>query len=88
MKDSFKNRNLKLKIKTEFIKIPVNIDYKKITGLLTETQIKLSKIRPETLGQASRIPGITPADLSILGIYISKYGHVKVSRETMEVAYE
>ena len=55
---------------------------------MTETQIKLSKIRPETLGQASRIPGITPADLSILGIYISKYGHVKVSRETMEVAYE
>jgi tRNA uridine 5-carboxymethylaminomethyl modification enzyme len=74
--------------KIENLKIPDTIDYSKVQGLLTETQIKLGKILPGTLGQASRVSGVTPADISILAIYISKYGHVKVSRETMEVAYE
>lgn len=52
-------------------KIPENIDYYKIKALSNETKEKLSKIRPLTLGQASRIPGIRPPDITILHIYIS-----------------
>lgn len=62
--------------------IPINIDYEKITGLLNESKNKLIKIKPETLGQASRVPGVTPADISIIAIYITKT-ESKVSRETM-----
>ncbi len=40
-------------------------------------------IKPSTLGQASRIPGVTPADISIITLYITKFRHLKVSRETM-----
>jgi tRNA uridine 5-carboxymethylaminomethyl modification enzyme len=60
------------------------MDYSQISGLLTESKIKLIKIRPQTLGQASRIPGVTPSDISVLLIHLSKYRHVNVSRETME----
>jgi tRNA uridine 5-carboxymethylaminomethyl modification enzyme len=52
--------------------IPEHINYEKINGLLTETKQKLSNIRPRSLGQASRIPGVTPADISILMVYIIK----------------
>lgn len=70
--------------KYESVYIPENMDYSQISGLLTESKIKLIKIRPQTLGQASRIPGVTPSDISVLLIHLSKYRHVNVSRETME----
>lgn len=76
-----KNEIEKLK-KFEKTKIPENIDYEKITGLLSESKNKLKIIKPETLGQASRVPGVTPADISILAIHISKNEN-EVSRETM-----
>lgn len=69
--------------KIEKTKIPENLDYEKITGLLTESKNKMQYIKPETLGQASRIPGVTPADISLMAIYISKIEKNKVSRETM-----
>ena len=50
--------------------IKKDIDYFKINGITFEAREKLSKIRPETLGQASRIAGISPADLSVLMIYL------------------
>lgn len=50
----------------ECIRIPCEIDYKKISNLSSEVQEKLSAIRPLTLAQASRIPGVTPAAISIL----------------------
>lgn len=53
-------------------RIPANIDYEKIDGLATEGRQKLEKIRPETLGQASRISGVNPADIAILSVYIRK----------------
>jgi tRNA uridine 5-carboxymethylaminomethyl modification enzyme len=52
--------------------IPDNIDYHSITGLKTEAKTRLSSIRPSTIGQASRISGVTPADLSLLSIWLSK----------------
>ncbi|MBC7333060.1 MAG: tRNA uridine-5-carboxymethylaminomethyl(34) synthesis enzyme MnmG [Actinobacteria bacterium] len=50
--------------------IPRDIDYFSIKGLTYEAQEKLSKVRPDTLGQASRIAGISPADVSILLVYL------------------
>jgi tRNA uridine 5-carboxymethylaminomethyl modification enzyme len=48
------------------------VDYFKIKGIAFEAQEKLSRIRPETLGQASRIAGISPADISVLMIYLKQ----------------
>ena len=56
----------------EDFKIPVNFDYLSITALSNEGRQKLHKIRPETLGQASRISGVSPADLSILTVYLGR----------------
>lgn len=56
--------------KQEDIKIPVKIDYDTIKGISTEGREKLKKTQPITLGQASRINGVTPSDISILSIYI------------------
>lgn len=50
--------------------LPDWIDYGKIRGLATEAKEKLAKIRPRTVGQASRVSGVTPADVSILLVYL------------------
>lgn len=52
--------------------IPSDIDYKDVTGLRIEARQKLEKIRPINIGQASRISGVNPADISVLLIYLSK----------------
>lgn len=54
--------------KLESTRIPVELDYANVKSLTTEVREKLSQIRPDTLGQASRIPGVTPAAISILAI--------------------
>lgn len=56
----------------ESFKIPTRFDYLSITALSNEGRQKLNKIRPETLGQASRISGVSPADLSILTVYLGR----------------
>ncbi|MEQ1862831.1 MAG: tRNA uridine-5-carboxymethylaminomethyl(34) synthesis enzyme MnmG [Chthoniobacteraceae bacterium] len=53
-------------------RIPVGLDYGAIRGLRVETRQKLEAVRPETLGQASRISGVTPADVAILSIVLEK----------------
>jgi len=53
-------------------KIPGGLDYDKIAGLRSETRQKLSSLRPTSLGQAARISGITPADLSIIHIWLTR----------------
>ena len=60
--------------KLEEKKIPENIDYRKILGLRLEAAEKLEKIRPESIGRASRISGVNPADISVLLIYLSSGG--------------
>jgi len=60
--------------KLEGVVIPPELDYNKIAGLSHEVREKLLTIRPYTLGQTSRISGITPAALSILIIYLKKLG--------------
>ena len=58
--------------KMEHKKIPQDIDYEEVNGLKNEARQLLVQIRPSTIGQASRISGITPADLSLLSIWIEK----------------
>jgi tRNA uridine 5-carboxymethylaminomethyl modification enzyme len=58
--------------KIEAKRIPDSFDFHSIPGLLLEAREKLHRIRPRSLGQASRIPGVTPSDLSILMIYLKK----------------
>jgi tRNA uridine 5-carboxymethylaminomethyl modification enzyme len=56
----------------ENYKIPTKFDYLAITALSSEGKQKLTKIRPDTLGQASRISGVSPADLSIITVYLGR----------------
>ena len=58
--------------KMENAQLPVHIDYSKISGLSREVCEKLSRVRPQSIGQASRIPGITPAAISLLSFYVKK----------------
>ena len=51
--------------------LPEQVDYKGITGLRKEAQEKLGKIRPRSLGQASRISGVSPADISVLIVWLN-----------------
>jgi tRNA uridine 5-carboxymethylaminomethyl modification enzyme len=68
-KQSEQNRAIS---RRDFQKIPDGIDFSTISGLRSETRQKLSAIRPTSLGQAARISGITPADLSIISIWLNK----------------
>ena len=56
--------------KSEQHSIPEWFDYRSVSGLSREMQEKLIKIRPGTIGQASRIPGVTPAAVSLVHVYI------------------
>ena len=58
--------------KLENKKLPVDLDYKSIEGLRLEAIQKLDSIRPLSLGQASRISGVSPADIAVLMIYLKQ----------------
>lgn len=62
-------------IKLETKKIPDNIDYHDVYSLRKEAEQKLSEIRPASVGQASRISGVSPADISVLLVYLEKGEH-------------
>ena len=54
----------------ENMSIPMKLDYSKLQSLSSEGKLKLSKVRPETIGQASRISGVSPSDIAVLMIYL------------------
>lgn len=58
----------------ENLKLPTELDYMEVRGLSVEVRQKLNKHRPETLGQASRISGVTPAAISLLLVHLKKGG--------------
>ncbi len=60
--------------KAEGHTIPHWFDYANVSGLSREIQEKLLRVRPQTIGQASRIPGVTPAALSLIHVYIQIQG--------------
>ena len=58
--------------KLEKKKLPDNFDYTELKGLRLEAQEKLNKIKPLNIGQASRISGVSPADINVLLIWLSQ----------------
>ncbi|HSD74044.1 MAG TPA: tRNA uridine-5-carboxymethylaminomethyl(34) synthesis enzyme MnmG [Steroidobacteraceae bacterium] len=60
--------------RNEEMVLPENLDYAQVRGLSTEARQRLSEVRPSTLGQAARVPGITPAAVSLLLIHLKKRG--------------
>ena len=55
---------------TETLPVPDDFDYRPLEGLTYEAKDKLSRSRPATLGQASRVPGVSPADISVLLVHL------------------
>ena len=68
----------------EGLRLPAELDYMQVTALSIEARQKLAKHRPETLGQASRISGITPATISLLLIHLKKGGFKGFRAPTQE----
>ena len=56
----------------EETKLPADFDYGQVRGLSTEVSQKLARVRPATIGQAARVPGVTPAAVSLLLVYLKK----------------
>jgi tRNA uridine 5-carboxymethylaminomethyl modification enzyme len=67
----------------EALKIPINFDYGTVAGLSNEIKGRLTSIRPENLGQASRIQGVTPAAIANLMIFIKNKHHKKSPEQTV-----
>lgn len=65
--------------------IPDSMDYKAIPGLRTEARLKLDSIRPNTLGQASRISGVSPADISIVMVWMRRSAISKQAKDDCSV---
>ncbi len=65
--------------KMESDKIPDSFDYTVINGLKTEAKLKFIHFRPQSLGQAGRIEGVTPGDIAVLSIYLSRYNRSQLA---------
>jgi len=64
------NASIQKNKKLNLVKLPLFLDYLSMVGLSREASEKLSSIKPETLGQASRISGVSPSDISVLTVYL------------------
>jgi tRNA uridine 5-carboxymethylaminomethyl modification enzyme len=72
----------------EHRRIPPAFDYASVPGLSAEVVQRLSQIRPETLGQAMRVPGVTPAAIAVLWTYVSRYSVAWPSEKSLPNALE
>ena len=59
-------------LRLENIKIPEDFDFSKVSSLSMECRIKLARYKPRTIAQASRISGVSPADISVLLVYFGR----------------
>jgi tRNA uridine 5-carboxymethylaminomethyl modification enzyme len=66
----------------EELRLPRNLDYARIGGLSTEIRLKLQQIMPETIGAASRIPGVTPAAVTALLGHIRSHRHQAINQKS------
>ena len=66
------NEEIERQLRNEELRLPENIDYGDVSGLSNEARQRLRDVRPETLGQAARIPGLTPAAVSLLLVHLKK----------------
>jgi tRNA uridine 5-carboxymethylaminomethyl modification enzyme len=57
----------------EDLRVPAELDYSGLAALSSEVREKLARVRPATLGQAARIPGVTPAAISILAVHLRRF---------------
>lgn len=69
--------------KLENMKLPENLNYYEIPGLSNEMKEKFSKIKPTSIGQALRIPGVTPAAISAIQVYLKKH-NINISRQEVQ----
>ena len=67
------NKEAERMLKLEYKHIPDDIDYDKIVNIASEARQKLKQVRPTSLGQAMRISGVNPSDISILSVYMKRY---------------
>ena len=70
--------------KLENKKIPLDLDYKEIGSLRAEAVQKLEAYRPLSIGQASRISGVSPADISVILVYLEQRKHAAKKEDTVE----
>jgi tRNA uridine 5-carboxymethylaminomethyl modification enzyme len=66
------NDEIERQRRNEELPLPADIDYGDVSGLSNEARQRLREVRPETLGQAGRIPGLTPAAVSLLLVHLKK----------------
>ena len=66
------NEEVERQREQESLRLPADLDYSQLTGLSMEVRQRLQKARPETLGQAARLQGITPAAISVLLVYAKR----------------
>jgi tRNA uridine 5-carboxymethylaminomethyl modification enzyme len=75
-------------LREEHRRIPQAFEYRSVPGLSGEVVQRLSQIRPETLGQAMRVPGVTPAAIAVLSTYVSRYSVAWRSEKSLPNAPE
>lgn len=68
------NSEIEGRAQQESLRLPAGLDYSQVRGLSIEVQQKLNRAQPETLGQASRVSGVTPAAISVLLVYLKRQG--------------
>lgn len=65
-------------------RIPDSVNYEEVLGLRNEAKQKLSRIRPATIGQAARVSGVSPADVSVLLVWLKRFRHISSTPEVTE----
>ena len=61
----------------EELSLPDDLDYAEVRGLSTEVRQRLREVRPATLGQAGRVPGVTPAAISLLLVHLKRHSGIR-----------